>query len=237
MSETTWHITSDTAWVVGNGPSLRDVPLNLLQGRPSFGVQRIHLIYPDTHWRPTHFVMADRSRPTQPQQWLDDLGRHIGTGEFVYVRSDMVPQILAHYGLDELPDGFKAWMVCEHINGDDRIDSPIKPRSWHEGICKYGGSVPVAIQIAAYMGVQRIRLIGCDLGYKDAGNVNHFHPKYNPVDSLTVDQARIENQTIEDAHQIARRECEARGIDIKNAWPKSGLGVYEKIDFFSALNE
>lgn len=227
----------ETVWVVGNGPSLRQVPLDLLVGKACFGVQRIHLIYPETHWRPTHFVMADRSKATQPRQWLEDLGIHVEVGEQVYIRSDMEPQVLAHFGWDELPDNVMAWRVCDHVDGNDRFTSPGKPTTWHAGICKYGGSVPVAIQIAADWGVDKIRLIGCDLDYKDGDNLNHFSREYQPADSFTTENARIENQTQEHAHQIARAECELRGIDIKNAWPQSKLNVYDKIDFFAALND
>lgn len=229
----------ETVWIVGNGPSLSQVPLDLLVDKTCFGVQRIHLIYPETHWRPSHYVMADRSRATHPRQWLEDLHIHVNLPEQVYIRSDMWPQYAAFAGLDEddIPDNLGVWKVCEHINGNDQFGSPGRPSTWHEGICKYGGSVPVAIQIVAGWGVDRIRLVGCDLGYGDAATVNHFTREYEPVDSLTMQDARIENATMEHAHQIARAECELRGIDIKNAWPQSGLNVYEKCDFFSAIAE
>jgi hypothetical protein len=227
----------ETVWVVGNGPSLSQVPLDLLVGKVCFGVQRIHLIYPSTHWRPTHFVMADRSKATQPGQWLEDVALQIADGVNVFIRSDMEKQILDFLGWEELPDNVMAWRVCEHINGNDRFTSPGKPTTWHQGICKYGGSVPVAIQIAVNWGAEKIRVIGCDLDYKDADNVNHFIRGYQPVDSMTVQEAWIENKTQEHAHQIARAECELRGIDIKNAWPQSKLNVYDKIDFFAALND
>ena len=40
------------AFIVGNGPSLKPWQLDRIKGEASYGVNRIHLIYPETSWRP-----------------------------------------------------------------------------------------------------------------------------------------------------------------------------------------
>lgn len=57
---------SGHAWLIGNGPSLRETSLELLKDEYSFGVNMIHLYYPYTTWRPTFYVststLADKYR-------------------------------------------------------------------------------------------------------------------------------------------------------------------------------
>jgi len=57
---------SGRAWLIGNGPSLRETSLESLKDEYSFGVNMIHLYYPCTTWRPTFYVststLADRYR-------------------------------------------------------------------------------------------------------------------------------------------------------------------------------
>ena len=49
----------ETAFVVGNGPSLTAADLTAIAGRLCFASNKIHLIYGDTPWRPTYFHVAD----------------------------------------------------------------------------------------------------------------------------------------------------------------------------------
>ncbi|PJZ86286.1 hypothetical protein CH366_09285 [Leptospira harrisiae] len=48
-------------FIVGNGPSLRAEDLNWIAEKKilSFGVNKIHLIYPQTQWRPNFYVCED----------------------------------------------------------------------------------------------------------------------------------------------------------------------------------
>ncbi len=43
-------------FVIGNGPSLRDTPLNLLRNEYTFAMNRIALTYKTTKWRPSFFL-------------------------------------------------------------------------------------------------------------------------------------------------------------------------------------
>ena len=47
--------------IVGNGPSLRAEDLSALYRLkiPTFGCNRIHLIFPQTEWRPTYYFISD----------------------------------------------------------------------------------------------------------------------------------------------------------------------------------
>ena len=214
---------TDTVVVVGNGPSLRETPLvDLSRFYTTIGVNRIHLIYPDTSWRPEHWVIADRSGATE---WETDVPVHVGHGYTCWVREDMCV--------------FRQWYTapnlrvvrdCSHIDIDhehaDRwhLEDPEKP------ICKQGGSVHAAIQIAVkQLAAKRILIVGCDMGFQ-ANKVNHFSPDYVNVDYYEPQRMNLVIRNLDHCWRIARDECEARGVELLNA------GIGGELDTLSRVN-
>lgn len=220
------------AFVIGNGPSLKPKHLDLIRGEASFAAQRIHLIYPKTRWRPTDYVLADRYRPSLYPIWKQDVYPHFLSSEECWVREDFKVELGSPEGLN-----IHYFPPCYHALGQrDSILSEERPRAWHlPEICKYGGSVVVAIQLAVREGFNPIYLMGCDLGYKDAANINHFDPNYCPPDSYPMQVARRENATLKDAHEIAFRECAATGIEIVNVGVGGELNAYPRKSLESVL--
>jgi len=229
---------ADEAWIIGNGPSLAKIDLNLLCDRVTYGMQRIHLMYDKFRWRPTYYFMYDRSRPRQPQQWKEDLAFHSQQGYPCYIRADFAVDLWEKFDKTKINfDNVVFVPCCEHVQGNDHVDAPGKPTEWHlPVICKYGGSAFAAIQMAVMRGARRIFLLGCDLGYGDAATVNHFSRDYLPPDSYDIRMARVTNRTMEDAHRIAKMECNKRGIQLINATPGGHLNVHPRRDFQKCLN-
>jgi hypothetical protein len=215
------------AWIVGNGPSLNKLPLDRLENEVTFGVNRIHLLYHRTTWRPTHWVLADRSKAPF---YVDDILLHVNMREDCWVRQDFYDDMVAKKG--EVFGNVHLYPNCTHVDAS-RNPSP----GWHEPeYCIFGGSVPTAIQIAARLGYNDLYVIGCDLGYK-GNEVNHFDPEYMPVDNRKVQQARLQNQTLQMAHELAYRECRLRGIRIYNAGVGGELTAYPRVDFEDVLSD
>jgi len=80
-----------------------------------------------------------------------------------------------------------------------------------------------------------IVLVGADLGYGGNDAVNHFDPRYAPVDSYTPQQARWFNNVLADAHAIAQRECARRGVKVYNATVGGDLESYPRGDIKTLL--
>ena len=55
------------AFIVGNGPSLRNTNLDKLIGEVSFGCNNVHLIYKQTKWRPTHYIRGEEAGYLEPE--------------------------------------------------------------------------------------------------------------------------------------------------------------------------
>jgi len=215
-------------FVVGNGPSLNKTPLELLEGEVSWGVNRIHLIYPRTSWRPTHITFAEMT--AGGSDWFPKIWESV----------KMNPQA-KKYARDD------AWWYTEEMDGYDitRFNActhhdinPVKkttgPDRWHPPqICKFGGSIPMTIQLAVNEGFGPIYLIGCDLGHK-AGSDNHFDKSYGAssgaIDKLNIDEAtalkrRTANRM---GHELA---FASSPVPIYNATVGGKLEVYPRVNF------
>lgn len=207
---------SSRAFIIGNGPSLKSDQLDKLIDEVTFGVNRIHLIYDQTSWRPTQWVMMDFSNSLH---FKEDIDFHSRQGYNCYVRRDIAAKFF-EWILPNFPDNGRTYPVIDHLNIIERcshIDSErFTAAAWHDPVCQMGGSVPTAIQMAAKWGHNPIYLIGMD-GNKRGNAENNFITGYIDRDNVTVHKARIANETARLALEIAKRECSARNIQLIDA--------------------
>ena len=232
------------AFVVGNGPSLKPEQLDKLIPEISFGVNRIHLIYDQTKWRPDHFMYMDMSGTTN-HIYVPDLTFHSQQGYPCHIRSDIVAKFIEYGIRQQMEFPAKGWDInasmknikiveqCPHIDSERHTT-----QEWHLDytLCKQGGSVSAAIQLAVMEGYKPIYLIGCDGNLVGNGH-NHFTPDYVDVDSMPVDMAMRANKTLELAHNIAGKECHERGIKIFNATVGgSAISGIPECDFYGLFD-
>ena len=226
-------------FVIGNGPSLKVEQLNKIIPEVSFGVNRIHLLYDQTAWRPDYYVYMDMSNTTN-EIYAPDLSFHSQQGYPCHIRSDIVAKFiefgirqntespLENWDINKSMQNIKIVEQCPHIDAERKT-----VQEWHleDTLCKQGGSVSGAIQLAVIEGYNPIYLIGCDGNLEGNAN-NHFSADYVDRDSMTVQMAILANKTLELAHEIAGRECKKRGISIFNATVGgSGIGGIPPCDF------
>ena len=229
-------------FVLGNGPSLIKTPLHLLEGELSWGVNQVHLIYPYTTWRPTHITFAEmtaggsdwfpkiwdavKANPQAKKFARDDAWwwtKEMGGGYWT------LPNEQGQY----CPYDITRYNACTHHdiidpNGHVRYDKV--PAKWHlPQICKFGGSVPITIQLAVQEGATEIFLLGCDLGHK-AGTGNHFDSQYAGHRPINDDKARLRNLANKMGHEFSKANSP---VPIYNATLGGSLEVYERVDFRS----
>lgn len=207
----TWRDLADkhrgeTGLIIGNGPSLRDVPLEFLNKYPSFGTNRIYL---KDGFTPTYYCSVN---PLVISQFAEDIAK-IDAPKF----------LPASYCFDD---------TCLPLNSSGMVLFSQDASSWiYEGhTVTY-----VCMQIAYYMGFRDILLVGVDHSFRYEGapnqqNVlegndpNHFHPDYfkgrqwnNP------DLVRSEH-----AYKLARAMYEAHQRRIINLTPGTKETAFEK---------
>lgn len=181
------------AYVIGNGPSLTPAVLDGLIGKNTFAVNRIHLIYDKTDWRPTYYV---RTEPPNPEdydsgEFFRECKLHIDAGE-----QCIFPNWERELGQHENVEYIN---TCHHV----KYGVENAPSCWHlPMVCDFGTVVTAAMQIAVLKNYDKIVLVGCDL----VGG--HFTDDYGP--------SKIQTKLWAKAHEIARRCCPIPIEDIRN---------------------
>lgn len=140
--------------IVGNGPSLDDIPDSFLRKYPTFGCNAIHL---REGFKPTYYAVAD--------DWI------AGLWQRVYELFRNIPK----FALDRMPSLKSGdWDVYPYR----RRDGPVwlDPETLHPGYLfepgiAFRGIVHAMIQMALFMGYDKFYLVGCD-NTQDGG---HFY--------------------------------------------------------------
>ena len=217
-------------FLIGNGPSLRAEDLTCLykHNEISFAFNRIYNIFDQTPWRPTYYISQD-------EKMLK------GCADIVN-RSDLgikfVPINLKWYFDIRLKN--TDWFLMKAPEEDNG-----KPLQFSDSFpdCLYNSSTGMytAAQIAAYMGIKEIFLIGVDhhfhISQNNAGQIvvdnsvkDYFTDKYNE----DKDQLYIPNTEKSTLTYVAMKEqCEKRGIKVINATRGGKLEVFSRVDFDS----
>ena len=165
------------AFVIGNGPSLRIRDLDHLQDEITFAANKIYLAFDSTHWRPTYYGVEDKLVMVQNYHTIKALK---GPVKFLprYLNRWVAPiPDAVYFDLETVP--FYPQRPCFSHNAATRV---------------YWGSTITytLIQLACFMGIREIFLLGVDHDFKipderdpddpyiliSQGERNHFHPDY-----------------------------------------------------------
>lgn len=226
--------TKSRCWIVGNGVSLKETPLDLLIGEDTFGLNRIRLAYDKTEWRPTYYIKAefldgDPLWAVIPNLENPDTHCFLNAGRAVDCEGVIRPRfpINATY----------MRMSCKHQATNAFSEG--RPTEWHlPDICVFGGVTNIALQIIAMMGrYEEVYLIGMDLDWKHYNrdlepDPNHFDPAYGEWDMHPLSQ-KDETQLI--FYEIAKKVYAERGIKIFNATIGGKLELFERVDMRDVL--
>ena len=210
-----WHElrnkhAGEVCTIIGNGPSLRDVPLAFLQRYPTIGTNRIYLLEGFT---PTYYTAIN---PLVIEQSIPQINAIQAQAKFIRATmADMIPG-----SLPLTSGGFGTFS----INPSEYV---------YEGYTV----TYVAMQLAYFLGFTTALLVGVDHKYKqDAGSntetvwqghdPNHFHPGY--FTGTRWNNPDLRQSTA--AYELARSAYDANGRKIINLTPNSALDVFEKGD-------
>lgn len=220
------------AFILGNGPSLSVSDLDLLQDEITFASNKIYLAFSKTLWRPTYYFVEDTL--VAQQNW-DEIDQLDGVKFFP---SNFYPHIrkfknsyyfqLKNAGVDFYPNlpGFS-------------FDAT-------KGFC-WGSTVTYSMmQMAAFMGVDEIYLLGVDYNYqipakRDEENEkilinnnesNHFDPNYRKAG----EKWHVPNlHCHEKAFLCAKLEVEKQGRHIINATRGGCLEIFPRVHLEDVL--
>lgn len=211
------------AYIIGNGPSVRVSDLEKLRNRVTFCANRFYLAYDLMKFRPKYYLVSD-------PQMIEDFGDEIvqKSSSLPFIISLFRPALQGvYYWIPMLPEVL--------FDFSTEISRGVAP----------GGAVIVSgIQIANYMGINKIILYGIDHNFdykllKDSkthynraiGDNNHFISNYRSGKSWCPPDIELIESGIKSCDEYLR----SQGGWVKNATHGGHLEVCERVNFNEIL--
>ncbi|MCK4964699.1 MAG: DUF115 domain-containing protein [Dehalococcoidia bacterium] len=207
----------ERCFIIGNGPSLRNTDLSLLKDEVTFGLNRVYLLFDQMGFATTYFVAVNKLVIEQSAQDIISLP---------------CPKFISWHARDLI--GFTADMMFLHSRGDPMFYTDITKGIWEGATVTY-----VAMQIAYYLGFQKVILIGVDHSFATQGkphttvvsqgdDLNHFDPHYF---GKGFRWQLPDLETSELAYRIAKYQFECHDREIVDATIDGKLQVFRKVDY------
>ncbi len=208
-------------FIVANGPSLLKTNLDLLKNEYTFGMNRIYLNFERSSFRPTYHVTVNE---LILEQWPDEISQL------------KMPKFLnwnrrSYYGE---PDSRTIFIKSKMTINDSFQYDLTRP-------LVVGATVTfVALQLAYYMGFQKVIMIGLDHSYAEKGipsktetrspelDESHFHAQYFPK-GFKWQLPDLLRSEIE--FGISRKAFEADGREVLDATIGGKCQIFRKIDY------
>jgi hypothetical protein len=209
------------AFVIGNGPSLKQTNLSKLKTEYTFGLNRIYLMFPELGFGTTYFVSVN---DLVIEQCTADISG-LPMPKFLSWRSHRF------FPSDQIPATF---LYTTYDNPDFARD--VSHRVWESATVTY-----VALQIAFHMGFEQVILVGVDHNSNVPGKANttvvsqgddpnHFHPGYF---GKGFRWQLPDFETSEIGYRLARQAFEEDGRQILDATVGGKLTIFQKVEYAS----
>lgn len=236
-------------FVMGNGPSLNQTPLDKLEGEVVWGVNRCHLLYDRVSWRPKFYCAVDHRVTPSISPEIDAQTLELPDTTF------FMPEQYA---------GLRDWEDRENIVWTrEKLQDPAQGADGYfatnpPDFIRTPNTVTITcIQLAVFMGFNPIYLIGCDAKWlmpeglaKGEGQVrdpgtgelvenfaltmeadsdpNHFHADYfKKGDAWTA--PNLGGQLY--GYSRVKEKCDDLGVDVFNATVGGELEVFSRVIF------
>jgi hypothetical protein len=165
MSEWEDRHSGERLFIIGNGPSLNDTPLERLDNEYSMAMNQISLIYDETTWRPDYYIFINTNvdnKSTTNKDRIENARKTIDTGVPSFVLADGKRHFGKKGNIEYIPKA-----IDKHGQLDKAAKGHGIKNVWSEDIstCVYslGSTIYTAAQVASYMGFDKIYFVGCDL--------------------------------------------------------------------------
>ena len=212
------------AFVIANGPSLKQTDLSRLKNEITFGMNRIYLMFPELGFSTTYLTVVNDLVIEQTASDLADIS---------------LPKFLAWRSRRHFPSNLPVPQVPTFLytSYTGRLFSTdVRGRVWE------GATVTnVTLQLAFHMGFQQVILIGVDHSYTATGkpnttvvsqgdDPNHFSPSYF---GKGFRWQLPDLETSEVGYAMALDAYRKAGREILDATISGKLTIFPKVDYDS----
>jgi hypothetical protein len=212
------------AFIIGNGPSLKQTDLTKLKNEFTFGMNRIYLMFPELGFTTSCLVS------------INDLVIEQCAAEMAALD---LPKFLAwrshrHFPKNLQPANLPTFLYTTYTGA--RFTRDVRGRVWE------GATVTnVALQLAFHMGFQQVILIGVDHNFASKGDANktvvsdgddpnHFSAAYF---GKGFRWQLPDLDTSEIGYRFARQAYESAGREVLDATIGGKLTIFKKVDYNS----
>lgn len=209
------------AFIIGNGPSLKNTDLSKLRNEFTFGLNRIYLMFPELGFHTSYFITVN---DLVIEQCRDD------------ILTLPMPKFLSWRTHGLFPAGEAPATFLYTTYDNPSFSKDVRHRVWESATVTY-----VAMQLAFHMGFETVILIGVDHTSNVPGKANttivsqgddpnHFNPAYF---GKGFRWQLPDFETSEIGYRLARQAYEANGRQIIDATIGGKLTVFPKADYLS----
>ena len=210
------------AFIIGNGPSLKQTDTGRLKDEITFGMNRIYLAFPGWGFTTTYLCITN---DLVVEQFVDDFNA-LTIPKFIAWRSH--GHFSKQLSLAQLPTFVYTTYTGPRFAGD------VRGRVWE------GATVTnLALQLAFHMGIQKAILIGVDHNFASKGDANktvvsegddpnHFMPDYF---GRGVRWQLPDLDTSEIGYLFAREAYHKAGREVVDATVGGKLMVFPKVEY------
>ena len=217
--------TGKRCFVIGNGPSLRQMDLSPLRDEITFGLNRIYLAFPDWGFTTTYLVSVN---DLVLEQCAEDM------------KALELPKFVTWRARPWLADDPRVIFLDTDFTGDENFSGDATRRLFEGFTVTY-----VALQLAFYMGFSEVILIGVDHNFATKGEANqaivsegddpnHFAPNYFGK-GFKWQLPDLDGS--ERAYLLARQGYEQAGRRVVDATLGGKLSIFPKVDYGSLFDE
>lgn len=211
----------ERCFLIGNGPSLSEKDLEALYSNNeiSFGCNQIFKIFNKTNWRPSFYVIADRTT-------FEECKNYIPNNSKAFVRNFINKDI-------KNKENIFWYNSCleNKENVEPKFSIDISKYVYNGLTVMYD-----MIQIAVYMGFREIYLIGVDFSWGEDGRNAHFCSDYMETKNF-LEEMSYNKKANGMAYIAAKKYADANEIKIYNATRGGHLEVFERISFDTIFNK
>jgi hypothetical protein len=223
----------ERCFIIGNGPSLKNTDLSLLQDEFTFGMNRIYLLFPELDFSTTYYLSVN---DLVIEQCAEDI-LSLQVPRFLSWRSrEYIKKALGDQ--NNLPKNPPLSFLYTTYTGP-KFAHDAGQRLWEGATVTY-----VAMQLAFHMGFKQAVLIGVDHSFTTKGKPNttvvsqgddpdHFDSNYF---GKGFRWQLPDLKTSELAYQRAQENYNTANREIIDATVGGRLTVYPKVDYLSLFN-
>ncbi|WP_121662798.1 6-hydroxymethylpterin diphosphokinase MptE-like protein [Metabacillus litoralis] len=215
---------SERCFIIGNGPSLTTEDLKRLKNEVTFAFNRIYYIFDQTDWRPTYYCSEDDKTILNSRDEIDSLKIENKFFPLNFPRDYKIQFRNAKYYIFKFSDK----------NVEPKFSNDIVKGIYWGNTVTY-----TAIQMAVYMGIKEIYLLGVDHNFSkminDKGEIiidktakDYFTKEYNTdKEDLYIPNVEVSTRSF----KAAKKYADKNDIKIYNATRGGKLEVFERVDF------